>query len=132
MILQGQSFLIPSGPGDKKHQHFVVVEPRVLPGHGRRSHVLLAGVTTIYEGVHYDSACVLEPGDHPFIKHHSYIDYRNVRIVAVTHVETMRDKGVWIENDSCSRTLIERIFAGIFVSKHVKRFVQDALREEVK
>jgi hypothetical protein len=128
VIERGQSFLIPSGPDDKKHLHFIVVGPCVFPDYGCQPHVLLVSVTTLYNEDYHDPACVLEAGEHPFVRHKSYIDYRKAMIQPVAHVEKMRDQGVWSEHGKCSPAVLEKIYNGIFVSPRVKRFVQEILK----
>lgn len=123
-IRPGQTFLVPSGPG-KKHLFFVVPGPLVLPQHGSQEHFVMAGATTIYKGVPYDDACLLRPGDHPFFRHDSYILYRKIRLQPAANIEHL-SKG-WGAREDCSPDLLERIVAGIFVSRRTPRYILDAL-----
>jgi len=37
----------------------------------------------------YDPSCILDKGDHSFIKHKSYIVYRHAEILKITQLENM-------------------------------------------
>jgi hypothetical protein len=86
MIRPGQTFLVPSGPRGN-HLFIVALGPMVLPQYGRQPHFVLVSATTIYDGIPHDDACLLRPGDHPFILHDSYIFYQQTRLEPVEHVE---------------------------------------------
>ena len=81
----------------------------------------MVSVTTIYDGIPYDSACVLEAGDHPFISRRSYVVYRNIRLDTDAHVCQMVGQGFWPEHDTCDAALTARVAAGVCVSRLVPR-----------
>lgn len=102
----------------------MILGPIVLDGYGHDLQVLTASITTIHEGVPHDGACVLAAGEHPFIKHASYIYYRRVHIDSLTHTQQMVDQGVWKPNDPCADALIEKIRAGLCESRLVRREIK--------
>lgn len=78
-------------------------------------------VTSIREGIPFDDACVLKVGDHPYIKHDSYISYRHLRIDPLPHVERLVKSGVWQPHIPCSDELLERIIRGVLLSRMTSR-----------
>jgi hypothetical protein len=119
MIVPGNTFLVPSG--GKKHLFFVAIGNIFLPECGNAPQFALAGATTLHEGDPYDPACVLEAGEHPFIRHRSYIAYRHMRFDALPHIKQL----AWTRHEDCSHELLARIVEGIFQSRltprHIKR-----------
>jgi len=78
------TLLVPSGPAhdpDQKHLFILLTDPaQVLNYDAKQS--LFVGVSTIQEGIPHDPACELHAGDHPFIRHKSYVYYAEARIEA--------------------------------------------------
>jgi hypothetical protein len=128
MIAPGNAFLIPSDEG-KKHLFFVVYGPAILPGYGKIPHCILAGATTIYEGSRYDPACIIDSGEHPFIRHRSYIAYRYAQIYPETDV-AKRANTLWTQLENCDAALLERIASGIINSRYTPNHVRQALRHQ--
>jgi hypothetical protein len=107
--------------GNDFHLHFVIFGPAVLDGYGPLAQVAMVNVTTLREGVPHDPACVVESGEHAFIKHRSYIAYRYMRIDASSHVEGMVRRGAWTAHQPCSPELLQRIVAGVCLSRLTPR-----------
>ncbi|MCK5425453.1 MAG: hypothetical protein KAI89_08775 [Emcibacter sp.] len=87
------TLLIPSGTGfdtDKKHL-FVICNDTCTDGMN-----LIVPLVT-WKNSYSDDTCVLNVGDHPFIKHRSYIQYRFTRLV------TAEDLMVGINNNAFTR-----------------------------
>lgn len=81
----------------------------------------MVSATSIRPGIPHDTACELDHGDHPFIKHPSFISYRHMRLEDQPHVEGMVEKSVWIPNSPCSPALLQRIVQGVCISKLTPR-----------
>ena len=43
--------------------------------------VLLVSLSSIRSYYHYDPACILKPGEHPFVKQESFVVYKRAIIV---------------------------------------------------
>jgi hypothetical protein len=123
MLEPGSTFLVPSGP-QGKHLFFLVLGPLILPEYGKSPHVVSVGASTIHQWGHYDPACVLQVGDHPFISHQSYIAYRYARIDPASHIEKMIG-GTWPERERCSQELLDRIIHGVTISKFAPRDLKE-------
>ena len=117
-VTRGWSILIPSGPGRKKHLFFVLNEVEDK----REWSVVLAPVSSMREKG--DSTCILKPGDHPFIKHKSFVEYGQCRTDSLTHLEQQVKSGNWERKDDASQRLIERIIDGLFDSPQTKPRIQ--------
>lgn len=117
MIATGKTFLVPSGPGH--HLFFIVLGPIIMPMGGKEPQFVSVNATTIKENLPFDDACILNPGDHPFIRHKSYISYRYARVDTMGHLEKMKD--IWIPHEDCSPEVLERIVAGAKRSRLVRR-----------
>lgn len=102
----------------------IVLGPAQLPLHGKVDQFISVSVTTIYEGLPHDPACVLMLGDHPFIKHPSYVTYRHARVDQDRHMAMMVDSGTWKPNSPCCPETIKKIVQGVCRSKLVSREIK--------
>jgi hypothetical protein len=118
--LPGHTLLVPSGSVGL-HLFILILGPVVLPSYGGQAQLAMVSMTTLRPGIPHDPACVLQPGDHPFIRHPSYVAYRHLRLDQSLHVETMIDRAVWTLSDACTPELLARITAGVCTSKLTAR-----------
>lgn len=123
---QGECLLIPSGPGNYQHLFTILVNPCILPNRGSKSQVLSVGVSSIpiRANIPYDNACIIKPGEHPFIQHDSYVRYRDARIDTVEHIENRVHEGVFSVKPPCSAELLKRIITGASTSRYASREVK--------
>lgn len=120
--VKGSSLLIPSGPDSKKHLFALMLDPVLVEGYGPNPHVLLACVTSIKDGIAAaEQTCLLAAGEHPFIDHDSYVDYRYTRLEQATHLQQRVKEGTFIEKDACSAALIKKIIQGALASRRIDR-----------
>lgn len=119
---RGSTLLIPSGPRpDQLHLFALLLDPVAVDGYGSRPQVLLASICSIKAGVPYDDACVLRAGDHPFIEHDSYVEYRFARLDPAEDVESRVKQGVFVQKEDCSAVLIRQIIVGALASRRINR-----------
>ncbi len=127
---KGNTLLIPSGPKDgHKHLFAVLITPTEVDGYGKEPMALMACVTSIKVGVSHEDTCVLNKGDHPFMEHSSFIDYRFTRLEKAKFVETKVQSGEFIEKEPCSPDLIKRIIQGALKSRKINREHKKILEE---
>ena len=81
---------------------------------------LVVMVTTIYEGRSYDPACVLHEGEHPFIKHDSYVLYRRASQVRAVQIQNMIGQKYYIPKEDFDSLIFQRIVDGLFASEDAK------------
>ena len=113
---------IPSGNNDDdKHLFFILNDACAEGKH------LLVNVTTIYEGVPFDPACVVEPGEHPFIRHKSSMNYRMARIMEAVRITKYVGGWYYKDGEDASKELVEKIIAGAleseFLPKHILKYL---------
>jgi len=111
----GATLLVPSG--EKKHLHVVVLGPVPVQGYGNANQIALVSITTKYPGVPFDSACEVAAGEHDFIRHDSWVAYKYLRIDSEAHAHARIADHIWIEHIACSEALLQRIRAGVCVSR---------------
>lgn len=128
---QGKCVLVPSGPGTTKHLFAIVLDPTQLEGYGSKPCVIMVGVTSIKEGVPHDDACELLQGDHPFIKHPCYVDYRYARIEQAEAVERHIQNGLFNEKEDCSPELLQRLVRGALTSRRISREIRLILEKSL-
>lgn len=83
--------------------------------------VLMVPVCTLHDGLNVETCCVLEPGDHPFIQHKSYLDYRFARLEQVSHIEKLVQQGQYSAKDAFDSHVLQRIVAGALSSRRISR-----------
>lgn len=122
MITVGNTFLVPSGPGGN-HLFFVVIGPINIEGEPPGQFLLVNATSNSN-----DTACIIQPNDHPFIKHESYIAYRYARME--TAADLQRKIGsLFIQRENCSPELLKKIIEGAKKSKYLRRDIKAILFE---
>ena len=66
-----------------------------------------------------DQSCVVEVGEHGFIKVRSCVDYRRDFLIKLTDYEHCLDSGDLIPHDPVSKDLLKRILHGAEVSQFI-------------
>jgi hypothetical protein len=128
----GRTVLIPSGPRENhKHLFALMLDPVVVAGYGTQPCVLLACVSSIRDGEPFDEACQLHPGEHPFITHPSFVDYRFTRIEQAAVLDARVQDGSFIEKDPCSSVLLKKIINGALNSRRINREFKKILEKIV-
>ncbi|AYY81064.1 MULTISPECIES: hypothetical protein [Proteus] len=108
--------LAPTGPCE--HLHVVCNDPVYYPINGCDC-VLVVNISSCKEGVPFDATCLLKPGDHDFIRHDSYVVYREAIIWRVPNVISRVQTGEIIPRSDVSFDVFKRINAGFGISEQV-------------
>lgn len=66
-----------------------------------------------------DTSCVIEAGEHSFIKNRSFVNYRYARVLSFAQVFNGFQKGLLIRKEDISEELLERIQDGARTTKHL-------------
>ena len=77
---------------------------------------LLVMITSIKPNKHYDRACVLGPGDHPFLKHPSHVLYRMAEPVRASRIVKMVGLHYYTPKDDLDPTVFSRVADGVYAS----------------
>lgn len=120
----GGTLFIASGPsGD--HLFVVVYDPRRIDGRGKSDQLLIIPFCSVESNANHDPACLVQQGEHSFISHESYMDYRNARVEPVSHVASLVGSGTFSVHDPVSENLLNKIRQGCGVSKRIPRHIKD-------
>lgn len=112
------SLLIPSGPThdpQRRHLFIVLTDPFNDTGNGI-SRVLLVSLSSVRDGC--DRTCILKPGDHPFIRHESFVAYWSARIEEAGKVASAVHNNVFQAHHPVSEQVMLRICQGLESSRH--------------
>ena len=116
-VVQRATLLIPSGPPndpDRKHLFICVTDPV-----GVERQTLIVPVSTLVTGLPHDPACRLFAGDHPFIRHDSFVSYRQAQVQAAARIERGVKEGRLIAHDILDGAIFARVCLGLTESRFV-------------
>jgi hypothetical protein len=116
-VVRRATLLIPSGTADDpdwKHLFIVLTDPV-----GRDREVLLSSISSVVAGRPPDPACLLYAGDHPFIRHDSYVSYRFLRIESEAALLRGLQSGALVAHDPLESALFARVCHGMEISRQV-------------
>lgn len=120
MVARKGTLLIPSGPShnpELRHLHIVCTDPDT---NGR---VVLVSVTTLSNNL-CDQTCVLQPYDHEWLRHPSYVLYRKARFEHAKDLdEGIRSGSLEVRSDINSAAFL-RVFKGLCRSTATPRFIK--------
>lgn len=113
------TLLVPSGPQqnpDQKHLFILLTDP--VPSAAGGKDVLLVGVSSVRQGQYHDPACLLYPGDHPFLVRQSFVNYRMARIEDAQKLVNGVKQGVLTPRDTLAGEIFARVCYGLEQSQH--------------
>lgn len=127
------TLLIPSGPvgsdSNKKHLFILLTDPTpvsgplydntgvVLQKGASEKQILMVSISTLKPQFPHDPTCLLYQGDHPFIKHDSYVKYSKARIEGAEGIMRGIKNGVLIQHDPVDTAIFARICHGLTQSR---------------
>ena len=117
--------LAPSGPVD--HLHIVCTNPIYSAEHGCDV-ILIVNISSVPTSGTYDSACSLNAGEHPFIRHHSYMVYSHAVLWRCPTLINKVGSGEYRTHVDVSEAVMQKIMSGFNASLHtpfkVLRFIE--------
>ena len=119
----GDCFLISSGTVGK---HFFVLVLEIEDA--KPPQVLLIPICSLRDAARADTTCILQPGEHDFIQHESFAEYRHARVELSIHVQKCVENGVFIKHTPATIPLVEKIKEGLVKSRFVARHIKTLLR----
>lgn len=118
-IYEGRALYIPSGSGN--HVFFCVMKPKLL---GKKLTCLLVPMCSIKPRA--DRTCVLQVGDHAFVRHESFMSFAESRVDLVDSLVKHLNAGTFkFHEEDASDELISKIRAGLRNSERTPNFVLD-------
>ena len=110
-VVKRATLLIASGPAsDPNRKHLFIC---LTDAFGLAKETLIVSVSTYRVGLHTDDTCHLFSGDHPFIKHKSFVDYRNARVVAAEKLIKGERQGLFTAMDALESSIFARVCYGL-------------------
>ena len=117
LILKKGSLLIPSGPCN--HLHIVCNDPVFYP-RANANCSLLVNISTVNElSGEYDNTCLLNSGEHPFVKHLSYVAYERADIFGENTLLRGIADGTFQTHDPINDAVFLKFIDGFSVSGHI-------------
>lgn len=122
------TLLVPSGtPDDPGRKHLFILLTDVQPPDQT---TLLVSVASVYGNTPHDPTCYLYPGDHPFIRHRSYVHYARARIELAPKLAEGVKQGQLIPQGTLGAAIFARVCKGLLESRHttpkIKKFFEVA------
>jgi hypothetical protein len=74
----------------------------------------MVNISSYYDG--YDDTCLLNVGDHPFVRHCSFVYYAEAIIRKATSIQSGFDQGILKPQPDLADDVFSRVTAGITVS----------------
>ncbi len=123
MLTPGDTFVNDDRAGGPSHLWIVITRPT------KEREVVIVNVTSWRSLA--DPTCVLQPGDHQFVRRKSYIEYRRAKRVSVDEIRVLLNSGGCVEYDTASPSLLERILDGAAERKdYIPHKCRDILRDQ--
>lgn len=124
-IYRKGTLLMLSGAGN--HLHVVMNDPVFFPEKGYEA-VLLVNISSVKPNARFDNTCLIQAGEHPFVRHASYISYADAVVKNSEDLDQFVMQGEVIPRDAISEALYERVLNGFTSSPRVtckiKRFIK--------
>lgn len=106
------------------HLYFIVAKVDV-----KRVVVSLASFTS---NVRADDSCIIEIGEHPFIRNRTYVNYKRSEIWSIEQLEKMlEDRKIKRHNEPADRDLIVKILRNASRSQFVKYRIKAAMEAQL-
>lgn len=118
----GECLLIDSGPTGK-HLFIILLVFRS----STIEQVISVPVCTVRDQAKADPACRIQSGEHPFVVHESFVEYRHARLDQADHVLDRVKELTFIPQQPASATLLTKAREGLKNSAFVKRYLKDTL-----
>lgn len=107
------TILAPSGRAE--HLHIICNDPVFYPINDCFC-VLAVNISSLKDGVPHDPTCILQRGDHDFIKHDSYVVYERAVIWRVDNIIRKYDNGEIRARQDISEHVFNKILLGFEIS----------------
>ena len=95
------------------------------PGKHTDDRILLVNITSCRPGRQHDDACLLQPGDHPFVRHPSHISYQHAVTVKMRDLVQGVTSNKFTPKEPVTRDLLARICTGLCASRYSAPHIMD-------
>ena len=116
-VVKRATLLIPSGPAsDPNRKHLFIC---LTDCHGTDKETLIVSVSTYRTGLPADLTCKLFSGDHPFLKHESYVDYSSARIIGADKLTNGVKSDLFVPKEPLETSIFARVCYGLEQSPRI-------------
>lgn len=126
---RGKTYLGPTenkNNPDIKQKHLFII----LTNPSEDGAVVTVTISTVRDSVHDDDLfCMLNKGDHPFIRHQSYVDYKRARIEKASLLEYEHAQKIIRPLADMGDDVLGRICRGLLKSKKTHIKIQEFYEE---
>lgn len=105
------------------HLWIIISDPELEP-----DQVLVVNLTTVRRG--HDPACVLNRGDHSFIKHATYVYYAEAKILSNRELDVLHSRGDIMLEVPMDHSILIKIREGAAVSDFIPTKYLELLRRQ--
>lgn len=116
------TLLIMSGPRhdrERRHLHVVCCDP------DENGKLVIVSICSKEDAGWHDATTVLQPHEHPWLKHDSYVFYTKAVVVACEALEKGVEQGVMETHDPMNAQVFLKVTKGICKSPHTPRKVKN-------
>lgn len=120
MVIKGGTLLIPSGPShdpDRRHLFVICTAPDAS---GKTVIVSMATWTNSL----CDDTCLLEAHEHQWLRHRSYVLYRDARIEDANHLAEGLRRKLFVAREAMNAQALLKVVNGLCRSPHTPRKVK--------
>ena len=107
-----------------EHLWMVISDPVQDP-----HHIVIVNLTT-WKGPASDQACVIDAGDHPFVRHRSYVYYQGAKVDPLRHLNRMLESGGLVMQDALTTEQLARVRQGAGASIRTPSFAREILAQQ--
>jgi hypothetical protein len=122
MLGCGATFLLPKSSASTEHLWIVLTEPDATTGKA-----VCVNVTT--RQPFSETTVILQPGEHPFVKHESVVHYADASFLDLKLIDAAlslkTSKFVCVTHQTCSPELLKKVRDGLIKSKFVSAGIKD-------
>ena len=108
MLRVGSTFLAPTPEYETEHLYIII---SIISSN---TEALFVNITTKKAGK--DTACILRPGDHSFIRHDSIINYGDAKIALISKLKEAISMKVFTKLEPVSDDILKKIQEGALIS----------------
>jgi hypothetical protein len=106
-----------------RHLWVILSDPEIDP-----ARILFVSLTS-YD-VTKEDACMVEAGEHPFVRHRTCVYYEDIREASLADLARVRDAGLLVPDAAVSPELLARIRRGVSLSRDIKNKYIDFLIDQ--
>jgi hypothetical protein len=107
MFEKGETYIIRNPSNNIEHLYFIISNP------DEKDRILMVNLSTFIEdSIEKEQICILEVGDHPYVRHKSFINYAESICPMKSEIEAAIKLNLFDRDEDASPELIKNIQVG--------------------